>query len=127
MSANHTNRDRPWGEIVEVPHAGSGRKRLPTLRKGYQAVETPLTVLSAARSLRGWALGYHRAVLDPDGTLSVTLKLDHRGGLVVSHAALQEAIRGYRVRSIHSYVQHGQATVWLSLRCLDTGESGEGP
>jgi hypothetical protein len=66
-------------------------------------------------------------VLDPDGTLSVTLKLDHRGGLVVSHAALQEAIHGYRVRSIHSYVQRGQATVWLSLRRLEAGESGGTP
>jgi hypothetical protein len=31
------------------------------------------------------------------------------------------------VRSIHSYVQHSQATVWLSLRCLDTEKSGDGP
>jgi hypothetical protein len=98
-----------------------------TLRKGYTAVDVPTTVLDAARSLSGWALGYRQAVLNPDGTLSVTLKLEHRGGLVVSHSALQKAIQGYRVRSIHSYVQHSQATVWLSLRCLDTEKSGDGP
>ena len=95
------------------------------LRRGYTAVDTPPTVLDAARALPGWALGYHLAVLDPDGTLSVTLKLDHRGGLVVSHAALQEGIQGYQVRHIHSHVQHGQATVWLSLRRLGSGESGD--
>jgi hypothetical protein len=97
------------------------------LRKGYTAVDTPPTVLDAARALKGWALGYHQAVLDPDGTLSVTLKLEHRGGLVVSHAALQAAIQGYQVRHIHSYVQRGQATVWLSLRRLGAGEPGGTP
>jgi hypothetical protein len=102
------------------------QKRTPRrLRKGYTAVDTPPTALDAARSLTGWALGYHRAVLNPDGTLSVTLKLAHRGGLIVPDQRFRELPRSeYWVLHVHSYVQHGVATVWIWLRPVEPQEPG---
>jgi len=96
-----------------------------TLRKGCRAVDMPPAVLEIARSLPGWALGDHLAVLNPDGTLSVTLKLAHRGGLVVPYQRFRELPRDeYWVLHVHSYVLHGVATVWLWLRPQEPQEPG---
>jgi hypothetical protein len=93
------------------------------LRRGYTAVDTPPAVLEIARSLPGWALGHHQAVRDPDGTLSVTLTLSHRGGLVVPDQRFRELPRSqFWVLREHSYVQHGVATVWLWLRPIEPQE-----
>jgi hypothetical protein len=52
----------------------------------------------------------------PDGTLAVTLRLAHRGGLVVDHAPFRAISNCYIVIHVQSYVERGIATVWLTLR-----------
>jgi hypothetical protein len=73
-------------------------------------------VLDAARHLPGWAYRSSTTKPQPDGTLAVTLRLVHRGGIVVDHAPFRTIANGYRVIRVHSHVERGSATVWLTLR-----------